>query len=169
MNGLLVRSYPAEMERCWKGTMHVKMAAVAGSAAGRPCFGERHASACRYSAIRFSWTTSITMYRRADATPLAGKVLRSFQSWLRSHAHYALVLKYLARSMTGGPISDWRLVSHDDGIVTFSAADAMHSETPREHLCPNCNIPLRVAARTNRPDWSIVMRSPHRPHRHNDG
>ena len=31
------------------------------------------------------------------------------------------VLKYLARYMTGGPISDRRLVSHDDGIVTFSA------------------------------------------------
>jgi len=31
------------------------------------------------------------------------------------------VLKYLARYMTGGPISDRRLVSDEDGIVTFSA------------------------------------------------
>ncbi len=31
------------------------------------------------------------------------------------------VVKYLARYMTGGPISDRRLVSHEDGIVTFSA------------------------------------------------
>ena len=33
----------------------------------------------------------------------------------------AQVLKYLARYMTGGPISDRRLVSHHDGIVTFKA------------------------------------------------
>ena len=31
------------------------------------------------------------------------------------------VLKYLARYMTGGPISDRRLVSHKDGKVTFMA------------------------------------------------
>jgi len=31
------------------------------------------------------------------------------------------VVKYLARYMSGGPISDRRLVSHNDGIVTFSA------------------------------------------------
>ena len=31
------------------------------------------------------------------------------------------VVKYLARYLTGGPISDRRLVSHEDGIVTFSA------------------------------------------------
>ena len=31
------------------------------------------------------------------------------------------VVKYLARYMTGGPISDRRLMSHEDGIVTFSA------------------------------------------------
>ena len=31
------------------------------------------------------------------------------------------VVKYLARYMTSGPISDRRLVSHEDGIVTFSA------------------------------------------------
>ena len=31
------------------------------------------------------------------------------------------VLKYLARYLTGGPISDRRLISHDDGHVTFWA------------------------------------------------
>jgi hypothetical protein len=31
------------------------------------------------------------------------------------------VLKYLARYMTGGPISDRRLVGHTDGMVTFTA------------------------------------------------
>jgi hypothetical protein len=31
------------------------------------------------------------------------------------------VLKYLARYMTGGPISDRRLVRHENGIVTFTA------------------------------------------------
>ena len=148
------------------------------------------------------------------------------------------VVKYLARYMTGGPISDRRLVSHDNGIVTFSArigkthggsdeteevplsgvefvrrwslhilpkgytktrrfggysnrhseryitecrellateeatpiAAAVLSETPpREHLCPNCHIPLRVVSRTNRPGWSIIMNSVHRPHWYNDG
>lgn len=31
------------------------------------------------------------------------------------------VLKYLARYMTGGPISDWRLISDEGGVVTFWA------------------------------------------------
>lgn len=149
------------------------------------------------------------------------------------------VVKYLARYMTGGPISNRRLVSHEDGIVTFSArigkthggsdeteevpltgaefvrrwslhilpkgytktrrfggysnhhrerymaecrtllatdeaapiaaADAALSKTPREHLCPHCQIPLRSVSRTNRPGWYVVMNSLHRPHWYNDG
>ncbi len=31
------------------------------------------------------------------------------------------VLKYLARYLTGGPISDGRLIAHEDGTITFSA------------------------------------------------
>ena len=41
-------------------------------------------------------------------------------------------------------------------------------EAPREHLCPNCNIPLHGVSRINRPGWYIVMNSPHRPDWHND-
>lgn len=39
----------------------------------------------------------------------------------REQADPKCVLKYLARYMTGGPISDQRLISHDDGQVTFWA------------------------------------------------
>jgi Putative transposase len=37
------------------------------------------------------------------------------------------VLKYLARYMTGGPISNRRLVGHQDGRVTFSARKGLTS------------------------------------------
>jgi hypothetical protein len=37
------------------------------------------------------------------------------------HSDPAHVLKYLARYMTGGPISDQRLISHENGEVTFWA------------------------------------------------
>jgi hypothetical protein len=37
------------------------------------------------------------------------------------HANPAQVLKYLARYLTGGPISDGRLIDHQDGKVTFWA------------------------------------------------
>ena len=149
------------------------------------------------------------------------------------------VVKYLARYMTGGPISDRRLVSHDDGIVTFSArigkthggseetenvpmtgiefvrrwclhilpkgytktrrfggfsnhhrkryiADCRKllaavasttsavekvtlSESPRTHLCPNCEVPLRLVSRIDRPGWNAVLNGPHRPDFYNDG
>ena len=49
-----------------------------------------------------SWVTFIQAPPTTDATP--------------EH-----VLKYLARYMTGGPISDRRLVGHDNGSVTFTA------------------------------------------------
>jgi len=146
------------------------------------------------------------------------------------------VVKYLARYMTGGPISDRRLASHEDGIVTFSArtgkthggsdetenveltgiefvrrwslhilpkgytktrrfggysnhhrqryitecrelldvvesnpaAEAVSPEVPREHLCPNCNIPLRLVSYIDRPGWAVVMNGPHRPNWYDD-
>ena len=37
------------------------------------------------------------------------------------HSQPEHVLKYLARYMTGGPISDRRLVAHEGGMVTFTA------------------------------------------------
>ena len=60
----------------------------------------------------------------------------AFEAWLRpleqiswvtyiepppAHSTAEHVLKYLARYMTGGPISDHRLVAHADGRVTFRA------------------------------------------------
>ena len=56
-----------------------------------------------------------------------------------------------------------------DEAAPITAANAEISETPREHLCPNCNVPLRVVSRTNRPGWAIIMNSVHRPHWYNDG
>ena len=43
------------------------------------------------------------------------------------------------------------------------------TEPSREHLCPNCNIPLQLVSYLNRPGWSIVMNSPQRPHWYDDG
>ncbi len=40
-----------------------------------------------------------------------------------THASAENLLKYLARYVTGGPISDGRLVSHENGQVTFWARD----------------------------------------------
>ena len=42
------------------------------------------------------------------------------------------VLKYLARYMTGGPISDQRLVSCENGIVTFKARPGNKSKSKRQ-------------------------------------
>lgn len=147
------------------------------------------------------------------------------------------VVKYLARYMTGGPISDRRLVSHEDDIVTFSARigtthggsdetekiplsgakfvrrwslhilpkgytktrrfggysnhhrqryitecrellaiteststgeTASDDDTPLEHLCPNCNIPLQCVWRIDRPGWYVIMNGPHRPKFYDD-
>jgi len=148
------------------------------------------------------------------------------------------VVKYLARYMTGGPISDRRLLSHEDGIVTFSArigkshggsdeteeipltgvefvrrwslhilpkgytktrrfggysnhhrkryiaecrellaieetvstveTASASEDAPREHLCPNCNIPLQCVWRIDRPSWHVIMNGPHRPKFYDD-
>jgi hypothetical protein len=148
------------------------------------------------------------------------------------------VLKYRARYMTGGPISDRRLVSHAAGQVTFTARTgstkggsaeteavrlpgaefvrrwALHilpkgytksrryggysnyhcrrylaacrellalSEAPvdnestdspdaaTEHRCPHCESLMHCVAASNHPGWSVVMRSPFRPHWYDDG
>ena len=41
-------------------------------------------------------------------------------------------------------------------------------ETPRERLCPNCNIRLHGVSRTNRSGGYDVMNSPHRPDWYDD-
>ena len=143
------------------------------------------------------------------------------------------VLKYLARYMTGGPISDRRLVAHENGHVTFRARTgtqpggsdeteevrlpgaefvrrwALHilpkgytktrryggysnphrqrymtecrkllatgepsQETesatsvaadPQQYRCPNCESLLACTHSTERPGWSTVMSTSHRP------
>jgi len=66
-------------------------------------------------------------------------------------------------------MAECRALLPTDEAAPIAAADAEISETPREHLCPNCNIPLRVVSRTNRPGWFIIMNSSHRPDWYNDG
>ena len=151
------------------------------------------------------------------------------------------VVKYLARYMTGGPISDRRLVNHNQRTVVFrartgathggsdqtedipvsgvefvrrwclhilprgytktrrfggysnrhcerymtecrtllvseeredsapaAAAPAATPGTAHEHLCPHCEVPLRLVWRIDRPGWSNVMNSPHRPFWYDD-
>jgi hypothetical protein len=155
------------------------------------------------------------------------------------HSSPEHVVKYLARYMTGGPISDRRLVSHHQRSVMFRARSGtihggsdqteevalrgvefvrrwcLHilprgytktrrfggysnrhrarymaecrtlrgneepdasdpaTTTPRDavhgSLCPHCEIPLRLVRRLDRPGWSHVMNSPHRPFWYDDG
>lgn len=49
----------------------------------------------------------------------------------RQQADPKHVLKYLARYLTGGPISDRRLISHEDGQVTFWARSKNKAEGNR--------------------------------------
>ncbi len=58
------------------------------------------------------------------------------------------VLKYLARYMTGGPISDRRLVRHENGMVTFSArtgTTAGGSDETEEVVVPGTEFVRRWA------------------------
>ncbi len=57
------------------------------------------------------------------------------------------VLKYLARYLTGGPISDRRLISHEDGLVTFWARgkNKKDGNKPREFTLPGTEFVRRWA------------------------
>lgn len=93
-------------------------------------------------AFRTEFLDGLRRLHRSEKLTLAGdwSVLcdaEAFESWLEPMERQAwvtyiqapptkdatpeLVLKYLARYMTGGPISDRRLVSHAAGQVTFTA------------------------------------------------
>ena len=45
-----------------------------------------------------------------------------------AHSQPAHMVKYLARYLTGGPISDGRLISHDSGMITFWARSKNKTE-----------------------------------------
>jgi hypothetical protein len=57
------------------------------------------------------------------------------------------VLKYLARYLTGGPISDGRLISHEEGEVTFWARSKNKAEGNRRRPFPlsGCEFTRRWA------------------------
>ncbi|WP_345689674.1 IS91 family transposase [Novipirellula caenicola] len=59
------------------------------------------------------------------------------------------MLKYLARYLTGGPISDRRLVSHDDGMVTFMAREGTTRGGDRKQV----RVPLSGVEFVRR--WSL--------------
>ncbi len=61
------------------------------------------------------------------------------------------VLKYLARYMTGGPISDRRLISHENGDVTFWARTG--EKTNAKEMSPSVPFTLSGVEFTRR--WSL--------------
>jgi hypothetical protein len=79
------------------------------------------------------------------------------------------VLKYLARYMAGGPISDRRLISHEEGVVTFWArskdkANGNKSE-PYLHgplpLLPDApHVPTNFHGHPRRRIWIATLREP---------
>lgn len=195
----------------------------------------------------------------AEYEPLRGT--SEFDAWLKpleeikwainiqpppsQHAAPQHVLKYLARYLTGGPISDRRLIAHQHGQVTFAArtgrtpggqrndiqpihcsgiefvrrwslhilpkgyvktrrfggysnrhcqrylaacrdllsvdsispddahdSDASRDITPalnEDRQCPHCGKSMHCILATDRPGWSVVMRSSHRPVWYDDG
>ena len=52
-------------------------------------------------------------------------------------------LKYLARYMSGGPISDGRLISHEEGRVTFWARDKSKQQRSRPYELSGCEFTRR--------------------------
>jgi hypothetical protein len=92
-------------------------------------------------AFRTEFLRGLRSLHRRDKLKLVGewaflRELSAFEEWLqpleeKSWVTYIQrppknsspenVLKYLARYMTGGPISDRRLIRHENGSVTFSA------------------------------------------------
>jgi hypothetical protein len=74
--------------------------------------------------LRFALAESSTIVQRAPNSspsnfhPVAPRVRGSTRA---TQARPEQVLKYLARYLTGGPISDRRLIEHQDGKITFWA------------------------------------------------
>jgi len=77
----------------------------------------------------------------------------AFESWLQpledmtwvvhieappEHSVPSNVVKYLARYLTGGPISDGRLISHDNGQVKFWARRGTTTGGDRQDMIPVC-------------------------------
>ena len=58
----------------------------------------------------------------------------SSSSRRRRNTRIPQVLKYLARYLTGGPISDGRLIDHQDGKVTFWAVATTSSRATNANL-----------------------------------
>ena len=61
----------------------------------------------------------------------------------------------------------WRVLKKAAPVVVDLSPEPS-SEAPREHLCPNCSLPLHGVSRMNRPGWYDVMNGPHRPDWYDD-
>ena len=102
------------------------------------------------------------------------------------------VVKYLARYLTGGPISDRRrdmaecpdllegagfAATPVDSTASLSPAVSPNSDDPggsvesdlRAPCCPACKAKMRCIAELHRPGWAIVMHSVYRPKSYTDG
>ena len=65
--------------------------------------------------------------------------------------------------LTGGPISDRRLISHKNGEVTFRVPDPSAESDGRAPCCPTCETNMQWIAADERISWVIVMHSDSRP------
>jgi hypothetical protein len=69
--------------------------------------------------FRSAWSSlKRTVEAEQQFEAAAAMVLHTWNQHVDAHIH---VVKYLARYMTGGPISDRRLIRHEDEVVTFAA------------------------------------------------
>lgn len=66
----------------------------------------------------------------------------------------ANVVKYLARYLTGGPISDQRLISVEDG-VEFWARPKRAAANPRKHRGMHPPLPFRLSGRQFMQRWTL--------------
>lgn len=60
----------------------------------------------------------------------------------KKYSHGVGVVKYLARYIRGGPISNKRILSIEDGFVTFSYADSRDKEETRRGKRKNMRLPI---------------------------
>jgi hypothetical protein len=59
------------------------------------------------------------------------------------------------------------LLALSEAPVDNESTDSPDAAT--EHRCPHCESLMHCVAASNYPGWSVVMRSPFRPHWYDDG
>lgn len=123
---------PTEDQTCWKETRHPTQ-----RRRKKPYLADQD-ELCRRFRDQFIIALK-RLHRRGELKLSPQTVVRKYQDFVRwldslpeswgvyiqrppkEQSDPQHVLKYLARYMTGGPISDQRLISHEDGEITFWA------------------------------------------------